>query len=382
MPSWHIMVYSRDLLDIYSHPYAFHLFTSSKPSPSEAFKVAGEILSKAFPDWGKDEREYLAFVGYEGLPLSLPPEAEGMYVAAKFRAGLREDVQLVSTVPSMFASVISHYRSQQLTLDFDEKSDYARANVIDVVNALSEKSINFKVYETYRGYHIRAQLPSPLPLEEIIKLRRELGDDPSRLSVDSVYLKHGCGFLTNLLFNEKYWRDSDRTDLQRTTEVEIDLGSITVEYDWTISLILPSTSITTNKGTIKVEKKRVIFNGNFGMQEMQRIVKSIEDNFWEYSFYLKQEQDVKTKLLLAYGRISPFLSKVISKCEITVRPDTVTIHVPDSLSTHVGRLIGKQGVNIRTVESELGIRIKISQTSPPEDVEMKRRLQDLLRRVA
>ncbi|MEM2050129.1 MAG: KH domain-containing protein [Thermoproteota archaeon] len=379
MSSWHIMVYSRDLLDIYSHPYAFHLFTSSKPSPSEAFKVAGEILSKAFPDWGKDEREYLAFVGYEELPLSLPPEAEGV-VAAKFNIDVGvKDVKAISTVPPALAKTLEDYRSRQLTLDVDSKSDHAKAKLIDTLNSLSFQGI--KLYETHRGYHVRASLPEPLPLEEIIKLRRELGDDPSRLSIDSVYLKHGLGFLTNLLFNEKYWCTKPNDTLQGTIEKEINPGSITVEYDLTISCRLPSTSITTNKGTIKVEKDRVIFNGNFGMQEMQRIAKSIEDNFWEYS--VSGGEDVKKRLILAYGKISWRLASILEKCNVGICNGIVTIHVPSDLASHVGRLIGKQGANIRTVEAELGVRIKISQAGPPpEDVEMKRRLQDLLRRVA
>ncbi|MEM1759437.1 MAG: KH domain-containing protein, partial [Thermofilaceae archaeon] len=59
----------------------------------------------------------------------------------------------------------------------------------------------------------------------------------------------------------------------------------------------------------------------------------------------------------------------------------VVIQVPDSLTNYVGRLIGKQGQNIRAVESELGVRIRISQGQLPEEVAMKRKLRELLKSV-
>ncbi|MEM0381451.1 MAG: KH domain-containing protein [Nitrososphaerota archaeon] len=378
--AWHIMVYSRGLESAYTHPYAVHFFTDNKIPPDESFKRAEEILLKAFPEWGKDGDEYLAYVGYEELPLSLPPEA---YVAATFNVGVK-DVKAISTVPPALAKTLEDYRSRQLTLDIDGKSDYAKAKLIDTLNSLSD----FKLYETHRGYHVRAKLPKPLSLAEILEIRRKLGDDPSRLRIDEIYMRSGFGdFLTNLLFNEKYWRDRPNGPLHHTVETEVSPNSITVEYDWNVSLSLPSTLITTTKGVVKMERNRIIFKGNFGYKEMQRTVASIEDNFWEYSVADRdksdQSKDIKELVKDAYRKISPSLSIIVDKCQISFGNGVIIIHVPDELSHMVGRLIGKQGVNVKAVSDELGVRIKISQAGPPpEDVEMKRRLQDLLRRVA
>jgi len=377
------MVYSRGLESAYSHPYAVHIFTSHKLSPDKVFERAEEILSKAFPDWGKDKREYLAYIGYENISLSIPPEAEDTYVAAKFKISTRvEDIQLISTVPPTLASAISSYRSEQLTLDFDEKSDYAKANLIDVLNDLSEKGINFKVYETHRGYHVRAKLPNSLSLEEILGMREKYKDDYARLRIDSHYLRHGFGFLTNLLFNEKYWRDSPDSGLHHTIEVEVNPEKITVTCKRSTYLNFPELSIDLPKGSIKVYGNTILFEGHFGNREMNRVVQSVEDNLWEYAYAQKSQSNIINSLIATYRKISPTLSMALEKCKISFSDGVIVIHVPENLSPLVGRLIGKQGQNIRAVETELGIKIRISQSSPPpEDVEMKRKLQDLLRRV-
>ncbi|MEM1510564.1 MAG: KH domain-containing protein [Thermofilaceae archaeon] len=381
---WHVMVYSRGLESAYSHPYAVHLFTSSKPSPNEAFRMAEEILSKTFPDWGKDKREYLAYVGYEELPLSLPPEAEGSYVAVKFLISMRvENAQFISTVPPTLVSILEKYRMEKLTLDYDGKDDHTKADIIDVLDTLLEKNISFKIYETHRGYHIRASLPQPLPLEEILKMRKGFGDDNARLDVDSHYLHHGFGFLTNLLFNEKYWWDFPRDNLQCTIETEINPKKIMIEFKQFISFTLPEISINIpSKGIIEVKGSEVVFKGSFGLKEMRRIVQSIEDNLWEYAYAQRSQSNMINSLIASYRKISPTLSTALERCKISFSDGVIVIHVPENLSPLVGRLIGKQGQNIRAVEAELGIKIRISQSSPPpEDVEMKRKLQDLLGRV-
>ncbi|MEM2100348.1 MAG: KH domain-containing protein [Thermoproteota archaeon] len=371
------MVYSRGLESAYSHPYAVHLFTSTKLDPDEAFKRAEEILSRTFPEWGKNKWEYLAYAGYECLPLTLP---EG-YVAAKFEIATRiRDVQLVSTVSAAVAKTLEEYRAKQFTLDIDEKDDYSRAKINDIINMFPH--CNCKVYETHRGYHIRITLLNPLPLEEILKIREEAGDDYGRIAIDSQYLSRGFGFLTNLLFHEKYWRDSPNGALQYTAETEIDPEKIIVECEKNIYLTLPELLINLPKGSIKICNNTVIFKGHFGNREMDRIIQSIEDNFWEYAYAQKSRSDIKESIKNAYRKISWHLADVIEKCEVSVKDGAITIHVPDGLSSYVGRLIGKQGMNIRIVEDELGVKIRISQSAPPsEDVELKKKLQDLLKRM-
>ncbi|MEM3439395.1 MAG: KH domain-containing protein [Candidatus Bathyarchaeia archaeon] len=122
------------------------------------------------------------------------------------------------------------------------------------------------------------------------------------------------------------------------------------------------------------------FKGHFGYEEANKIAQSIEDNFWEYSFKLRGTEDVKTRVSKAYYKFSPTLASILEKCDVFLKGGEVVIHVPDPLKQFVGRLIGRQGANIRAVEAELGIRVKILQSSPPpEEVELKKKLQMLLR---
>jgi len=376
---WHIMVYSRDFESVYSHPYAVHLFTSNKISPDEAFKKAEEILLKVFPEWRK---EHLAYVGYEHIPLTFPLTFP-FYVAIKLeRTDEGVNVKAVSNIPQPLISAIEKYRSVWFTLDYDYKDDHTKAKLIDALNFLSTQGIEFKLYETYRGYHIRALLPSPLPLEKIIEMRGEFDDDSARLSIDETYLKHGLGFLTNLLFHEKYWRDEPDGALQRTVEKEVDPNTITVEFKQRVCLNLPELTISTHKGIIEVKGFSIIFKGRFGLKETETIIKSIEDNFWEYGLQQRALSDVKESVKSAYRKISPILALLINECDVRLEDGAVVIHVPQHLQQHVGRFIGKGGANVKAVEAELGLRIKISQSAPPpEDVEMKKKLQELLRRV-
>ncbi|MEM1690829.1 MAG: KH domain-containing protein [Thermofilaceae archaeon] len=372
---WHVMVYSRGFT-AYSRPFAVHIFTGGKPGPEEAFRVAERLLDGAFPGW-RGGGDYLAYVGYEKVPL----EAQGGYVAVQFEIGEGiEGVQAVSTVPPSLAAAVEEYRKAWLTLDLDDKSEYGKAKLIDVVDRLRAEGLPLKVYETRRGFHVRARLPEPRPLREILELRRELGDDSMRLRIDEAYLDHGLGFVTNLLFNEKHWRDYyPGGSLQRTVEVEVDPERITVEFK------LPSAaafkcSIETDRGIIEVGEGEVLFRGRFGLRQMEMIRTSIEDNFWEYGYAYATASSIAELVRAAYRRVSPYLAPLLDKCVITLEEGAVVVHAPDNDTA--ARLIGRQGANVRLVEREVGLRIKIvvPQTLPePPEVEMKRRLQELLK---
>ena len=377
---WHVMVYSRGFA-MYSRPFAVHLLTPGKPGPEEAFRAAEHILESTFPGW-RSGRDYLAYVGYEELHLEAEP-ARSAYVAVQFHIGEGiEGVQAVSTVPPSLAAAVEEYRKAWLTLDLDDKSEYGKAKLIDVVDRLRADGLPLKVYETHRGFHVRARLPEPRPLREILELRRELWDDSFRVRIDEAYLGSGLGFLTNLLFNEKHWRDTPGGSLQRTVEVEVDPERITVEFK------LPSAaafkcSIETDRGIIEVDGA-ILFRGRFGLRQMEMIRTSIEDNFWEYGYaYATASSNAyatASSIRAAYRRVSPYLASLLDKCVITLEEGAVVVHAPDNDTA--ARLIGWQGANVRLVEREVGLRIKIvvPQTLPePPEVEMKRRLQELLK---
>ncbi|MEM0497596.1 MAG: KH domain-containing protein, partial [Acidilobaceae archaeon] len=110
-------------------------------------------------------------------------------------------------------------------------------------------------------------------------------------------------------------------------------------------------------------------------KDAERIKTSIEDNFREYAYV---QADVKRRLIDAYGKISGLLVRVIEKCDVRIENGIVMIYVPEQMQNHVGRLIGRQGTNIRAVEAELGMRVQIRTSPPPEDVELKRKMLRIL----
>lgn len=377
---WHIMVYSRGFESAYHHPYAVHLFASGSLSPGEAFKIAEDVLVKHFPEWVK-LGERLVYVGYEYLPIDLPGSVH-YYVAVKLEYagfGRFEVVSSASTVPQHLASAVEGYRRKWVTLDYDHDIDETKVLLLDVLDCFS----GARVFKTRRGYHVRAELPSPLELSEILEVRSKLNDDFRRVALDKAYLRSGFGFLTNLLFNAKCWVAGGSIECYE--EKEVDTAALTAVRVETLSIPLPPMKLSLPKGTVEISGREVRFVGSFTRRDVESIVKSIEDNLWEYSrtyVHRAKDEDIKTKVAKAYEKISPSLARVVKECDVKIEDGTVVIHIPQHLQQHVGRLIGKQGANIRAVEAELGVRIKISQTSPPpEDVEMKKKLQELLRRV-
>ncbi|MEM4863204.1 MAG: KH domain-containing protein [Candidatus Nezhaarchaeales archaeon] len=382
---YHVMVYSRGFVSEYEHPYAVHLFTSEKPSPEEAFRIAEDVLAKAFPEWKELEGRGLAYVGYEYVPLDMPPEADKSYVATSFvYVGWHrfEIGGVVSTIPQQLASAIREYRERFVTLDYDDDYASTRASIIDALDYLSREGYrNIKVFKTHRGYHVRAELPSPQPLDKIFEVRRMLKEDYSRIAIDRAYIEKSLDFLTNLLFNSKCWVEFPSSILKCYEEKEIDPSTITTERVEHTSINLPKMRIELPKGVVEIDGKQVKFVGRFTERDVKAIATSIEDNLWEYAYALEKRGDIKEKVKNAYRKVSPFLASLIDDCEVRLEDGAVVIQVPDSLTNYVGRLIGKQGQNIRAVESELGVRIRISQGQLPEEVAMKRKLRELLKSV-
>jgi len=370
---WHVMIYSHGLGRVYTHPYAVHLLTPVKPSPEEAFRKAGELLDTHFPEWMKGEESFLAYAGYEEIPFDT---LLCHYVAVKFIISKDEyKISYYSNVPSELAEKITDYRLREVTFDYDGDDEYTKYVILDTACELENPTI----YKTYRGYHLRAGLPSKLDFDEIIRMRRRGFDDFSRIRIDEIYHENGLTFLTNLLFNEKYWIENG--GLKHYVEEKIDVKDVVATRSGYVSIKLPELVIQLPKGSISIKGDRVEFKGCFSNKDVQRILRSIEDNLWEYSFQQQRQVDIKERIADAYGKISPILRLAVSTCSLSFEGEKAVLHVPQSLSNIVGRLIGKGGANIRAVEHEVGVRISISQEETPEDVKLKKKLQELLRQV-
>lgn len=148
-----------------------------------------------------------------------------------------------------------------------------------------------------------------------------------------------------------------------------------------LTIKLPKLKFELSRGTIEVDGKRITFKGDFTEEDADRIVMSIEDNFWEYSVSMntKKAADVKEMIAAEYSKISATLGRIIKNCDVQVAQGKVIIHVPERYSQYIGRLIGRGGANIKAIEQSLGIKISISQEKTPEEVALKNRLRDLMK---
>ncbi|MEM1696528.1 MAG: KH domain-containing protein [Desulfurococcaceae archaeon] len=365
---WHILVYS-DIPHKYVRPFALHYFTDSRILPEQAFKLFERVLGEHSIDLGYGG-EKPRYVGYELLP-SLPLTG---WVAVAID-GLR-GLTYVGDVRGDVGALREH-RLSNLFIDIDSKpySD-AEGMLLDAVDGLRD----FRVFRTYAGYHIRSPQKFGSFGEQLEERKRRF-DDINRIRIDRLYLENGLDFLVNTLFNAKCWIE-DGGGIKCYEEKEVDVANISATRTVCMSISLPSLTIITSKGTVEVSGKTLKLVGRFSSKDAERIKTSVEDNFWEYAYAYTQQVDVKKRLADAYGKISSALARVIEKCDVRVESGVAVIHVPESLQQYVGRLIGKQGQNIRAVEAELGMRIRVERTCPPpEDVEMKKKLQELLRRV-
>ncbi|MEM0478778.1 MAG: KH domain-containing protein [Pyrobaculum sp.] len=367
---WHITVYSSGFGSPYTHPYAVHIFSPIKLTPEEAFEKARELLKSTFPEWNEQE-ESMRYVGYEMLPIGhhindiFYVVSKLIYVKDEFKVDFR------STVPKTLASAILSYRMKHVTLDYDRDDDWIRGHVIDAVTEL-----NGKVYKTQRGYHVRAKLPKATPLSEIFKIRGKYLDDSYRMRIDYSYTNAGLGYLTNLLFNEKCWLD-ESGKMECYTEREIDVRELTTTREKFFEYRLPPTKFTTEKGEIEIvefETERsnslIRFRGFFSTKDVEAMMQKIEKMF---------ESDIKKqKLFKAYGQIQPKALYILSRSEIKYENGTIFIYPPKDATKFVGLIIGKNGMNVKAAQNVVGARIIIVAEEKPEEVKMKKKIDELI----
>jgi predicted RNA-binding protein Jag len=283
-------------------------------------------------------------------------------------------------IPENVQEIVNR-RFSWLTVDIDEDAEFRLAKALDKVRELQ---LPFSLYRTARGYHVRAMLPRVYDFQTLMSLRDGCLDDFSRREIDESYHRAGLDFLTNFLFNEKAWIEGN--EIKTYSEKEVSLGEVTVARKGEISIELPKLSIS-GRISIEVDKGVVTARGPADIltkEYFDLIRQSIEDNFWEYSFKREQEEDIKTKIVNAYAKISPKAMFVASKCDVEVNYSIVTLKVPPELSDYIGILIGKEGKNIKTVQEETGLKVVIArpaETAKPktEEEKMREKLQEMLK---
>jgi hypothetical protein len=380
---YHVMVYSDEPGDHYAHPYAVHLFVGSKPTHEEAFSEAERLLDGHFPRWREDHTLWpsggqppLRFVGVERLPVE-PCEAA---VLAKFGRGgewrelLLADLVEVKPLTEGVKEAVLRLRLSAVTVDLDWESPSELHGSLEALRALPVGEP--KVYRTHRGYHIRAPLPEPArDIREVLEMRRRADDDPSRCRVDELYSMMGYPELANLLFEEKAWWEEGR--LLSYTEQPVDPQTIPAKYSLALSYSPPSLDTPYRGGRIWTEGREVRGEGPFSRRMFEEAVEELEAGPFKEA---REAEELRRRLVSCYSSIDSRL-EAVRGCEIVKEGDLVTIKVPKSLSHLVGRMIGRNGCNIKTVEAQIGLRLRILQEEVPEEVEMRRRLKQLLGRV-
>jgi len=222
--SYHVMV-CYYVEDFYTYPYAVHLFTPEKPLAYEAFRKAEELLDKYFKNWRKEKIES-RYMGIEELPVEVKQE---YHVAVSLAPGMEYVVRYYGNVPKEVAEKIIDYRFKHLTIDIDidpympgQLLEAMKKKTVEIVREIANKYINAEFYKTKRGYHIRILLPEKKDFQELVELREKYLDDTVRIRIDKVYHEKGLDYLTNILFNEKYWFEGDKLVHQTEQPIQPD----------------------------------------------------------------------------------------------------------------------------------------------------------------
>jgi hypothetical protein len=325
------------------------------------------VLTNVFPS---DVTTFDAdYVGIERLPLQLSEAV----VELERREGVLHILR--DTLSPQDKEALIRYRASRLTLDYDDSDDIS----LEALERLQSLARSIAYVKTKRGLHIIAQLQQPMTLEERLKLRRELDDDPARLGYDEELGQLGLHHLTDVLFDWKWWRDEPFLHEWKP----IDHVPVYAK----VRMRLPSLKLGGPDRFVAVEGRRdeavITFHG-FALSEAKAALESIIDNFWEYSVTQKEEDTLLDRFLEAASDICPAV--IFNRSALTVREDdgVLYVYLQPEIAHIAGRLIGKQGANAKRMSQRLGVRFIriIALQKPPNEADMlKGRLEALLARL-
>jgi len=319
------------------------------------------------------------YIGAEVLPF----KGEGELMIESKKVGLWDNKRwehkvIKNTIPQSILEKLKEYRKSRLTLDLDYTNSF-ELSYLDKLHNISSDPVFIK---TQRGYHVVIQLKQPLGFQDRLKLRQDLGDDLNRIHYDRIL--HDLGFegLTDILFDYKWWEGEN--SFHKWDKVN------NIPVQGKISFTLPSMQLKLGNKEIKIEKDTVVLSG-FSAKDAKWIIRSIEDNFWEYSHMIKRGETFPNKF---YSAVRKYCGSILAtKLNVYEQQGLVKfvqdfygpviITLKDEAQQIAGLLIGKQGNKIKAIQEELGMKIKIvnerepQQVTPVEDV-IRKRLEDTL----
>jgi len=313
------------------------------------------------------------YVGVEILPF----KGEGEVIIE-----INQGVATVTknTVPDSVMLKLKEYRSSRLTIDID--TPYIPLDVLRKVYSISSTPHFVK---TRSGYHIIIPLQKAMTFDEKIKVRRELGDDEERIKYDLELAKLNLHGLTEILFDYKWWSGETRFHKWRHVHIEevSKLGKLPFK--------LPKMEVL--HGLVKIDGNKVILEG-FKVKDAERIFISIQDNLWEYAIRNEKEEKetLEERLFSMVEQVYGVSFAMKLKMEIRMGfidiisdGETLILYLKGDSQKLAGRLIGKQGANVKALSSKLGLKVKIlteKEVKPPErneHEELRRRLENVLK---
>lgn len=353
---YHVLVFSGNS---YTHSVAVHLLTRRKPTPQEAMRTAEE-LSSSF----REEGDCFTCVGYERLPI----EGDEGFVAVELVC--EKVARRVVDVDEELASRLEALRLSRLTLDYDDPNEFYY--VADVL----EKYPEARVYRTYRGFHVRVA-KSFTSFDDLLWERAVFRDDLRRCKIDRGYVDCGLGYLANVLFDEKWWVD-DAGGLVGFSEVEVSASGLRFKGEFTLDFVVEGQVDLGDVVAVLqpcVETTIVTVEGFFTSKRLSEVREELKRRFRAE----RLRQKAVPMVVSAYRELGIDL---IDKCRLSVEGDgRVVVVVPRELARYTGRLIGKGGVNVRTVEAKTGVRVAVESEEIPEEEEMRRKLKSMLRSI-
>jgi hypothetical protein len=310
------------------------------------------------------------YIGIEELPLSVEPFS----LVAIFDDYGAELEEVCGSAPGEAARAVEEYRLSHFTVDIDTYRENVSTEellatvtrAVDVAEELGATGI--RVLRSAHGYHVRARLPSRLGFEELWEARRKAGDDMKRLSIDREYHEKSLDFLTNFLFNEKWWVEGGGWRHYREEAVSpeaVRVVPLEVAFSDGARLgVVPSISLLFSSARLKLVMidgkpaliiigKREVVTPSLAAELARRISSALRE----------LGEEAREKVVEAYRRVAhPEAVFRLTRCLVIRTRDGYAVFAEPSLVPH---LIGRQGWIARKAEERLGAKLHIVSAQQP-----------------
>lgn len=353
----------------YSYDYdCIHILSPDKMSLEEAIEI-GE--KEVFGEW--------RVVGRETLQLSKPLRKRYVILLNFLYENFGRRMEIHGdTLPDDIIKELIYLKKSRLTLDINLLGVYdVEFSLPELLNRLEEFLKRFcfqwKFYKSIRGFHLRALLIQPMEILEILKIRKAFYDNPERVWFDEFKVKEGVAFLSDVLFNEKMFKDDGR--ICYYAEREVDIYNERFPYRTFVTLgksLINDIVFDSIKDKIKhelcekLERRDIklidMYESEFIVEVKLKDVRKIENIIaYELANIIHEEMkkgvEVNPSRILFYHpdnsirfSSSLFKVKVLEKDGVTL----AVVKVPDNL---MEKFIGKDEKYITSLSSLLNVKV-------------------------